>query len=53
MVEAVGLLGDPGTEFRVFIPTHLAHRARWLLALADFTESELDYLATGKLRRPE
>jgi hypothetical protein len=53
MIEVAGLLGDPGTEFRVFIPTYLAHRARWLLAQAEFTDSELDYLATGKLRRPE
>lgn len=30
-------------------PRAIAHRARWLLAAAQFTDEELNYLATGEL----
>lgn len=35
--------------FRVFVAAQLAHRARWLLTQPDMTDSELTFLATGKL----
>ena len=38
--------------YRVLVPARLAHRARWLLASEDMTDSELNYLATGKLEAP-
>ena len=40
----------PGLNvFRVVVPTALAHRARWVMSLAETTDAELAYLATGKL----
>lgn len=41
----VGLEG----EFKVFVATELAHRARWLISLPEITDAELDFLATGRL----
>ena len=42
------LLGDANScEIRV--PREVAHRARWILSQAEFTDAELTYLATGKL----
>lgn len=42
------LLGDAnGCEIRV--PREMAHRARWILSEAEFTDAELTYLATGEL----
>ena len=41
----VGLEG----EFKVFVVTELAHRARWLNSLPEITDAELDFLATGRL----
>jgi hypothetical protein len=31
------------------VPSPLVHRAKWLLAESQFTDEELNYLATGKL----
>jgi hypothetical protein len=42
------LLGE-GRNCEVQVPGALAHRARWLLAAAQFTDEELNYLATGEL----
>jgi len=39
--------------YRVVVPRRLAHRARWVMAAMDTSESELDFLATGELRGPE
>ena len=37
-------------RFPVYVDASLAHRARWVMALApDVTDAELDFLATGKL----
>ena len=41
----VGLEG----EFKVFVATELAHRARWLLSLPEIADAELDFLATGRM----
>jgi hypothetical protein len=41
----VGLEGD----FKVFVATELAHRARWLISLPQIADAELDFLATGRL----
>ena len=40
-----GVVGD----FRIFVPSDLLHRARWLIPEAELTDAELDYLATGDL----
>jgi hypothetical protein len=46
------LLGDAnGCEIRV--PREVAHRARWILSQAEFTDAELTYLATGELGSTE
>lgn len=37
-------------KFSVYVDASLAHRARWVTAIApDVTDAELDFLATGKL----
>ena len=41
----VGLEGD----FKVFVASELAHRARWLTSLPEIADAELDFLATGRL----
>jgi hypothetical protein len=38
-----------GLFFSVVVPAELLHRARWLLAEAQVSESELTYLATREL----
>jgi len=35
--------------FVVIVPSRLAHRARWVRALAQSSDRELNFLATGKL----
>ena len=49
MVEAAHLSVGIESDFVIFVPAYLARRARWVLAQSDFTESELNYLATGDL----
>ena len=40
----------PGLSvFRLMVPKALAHRARWAMSLAETSDSELIFLATGKL----
>ena len=34
---------------RLSVPADLVHRAKWVLSQVQFTEAELDYLATGSL----
>lgn len=36
------------TGVRVLVKASLVHRARWVLNNADFSEAELNYLATGE-----
>jgi hypothetical protein len=52
-VESSHLVAGIETRHRVLVPSSLLHRARWVLADSDLTDSELDYLATGKLPDPE
>jgi len=40
------------TEYCVFVPRSLAHRARWIVAQLPVSEEELEFLATGKLPAP-
>jgi hypothetical protein len=42
------LLGE-GRSCEVQVPSVLAHRARWLMSQAQFTDAELAFLATGEL----
>jgi hypothetical protein len=45
------LFGE-GRNCEIQVPSDLAHRARWLLAQSQFTDAELNYLATGELGPP-
>ncbi len=44
-----GLAAGIETDFRLSVPPSLVHRARWILANSDFSDSELRFLATGEL----
>jgi hypothetical protein len=48
-IERISPLPGLNEGFRVMVSERLAHRARWILASIDTTESDLAYLATGKL----
>ena len=37
------------TGVRLMVESDLAHRAKWILKRNDFTDEELNYLATGEL----
>lgn len=53
LIDEISPLPGLDERFRVMVPSRLAHRARWIVAAMDITESELDLLATGELRGPE
>ena len=36
-------------EVRVYVPTSLAHRARWFISSSKVTDAELKFAATGEL----
>ncbi len=40
-------------EVQVFVPTSLAHRARWLMNSSKVTDEELRFAATGELGQDE
>jgi hypothetical protein len=48
-VEARSLEAGVESQFCVLVPSHLAHRARWVASLPPLSEEELVFLATGKL----
>jgi len=48
-IERISPLPGLNEGFRVMVAKRLAHRARWILGSIDATESDLAYLATGKL----
>jgi hypothetical protein len=48
VVGDTSLLGE-ARHCEVRVPSELAHRARWLMSQAQFTDTELTYLATGEL----
>jgi len=52
-VESSHLVAGIETRHCVLVPSSLVHRAKWVLADSDLTDSELDYLATGKLSDTE
>lgn len=52
-VASSGLVAGIESRHCVLVPASLAHRANWVLADSDLTDSELDYLATGKLSDSE
>jgi len=47
--QIAGTSGVIDAGVRVLVPGELLHRARWLWAQADLTESELQYLISGEL----
>jgi hypothetical protein len=52
-VESSKLVAGIETRHGVLVPASLVHRAKWVLADSDLSDSELDYLATGKLSDAE
>jgi hypothetical protein len=52
-VTSSRLVAGIETRHCVLVPSSLVHRANWVLADSDLTDSELDYLATGKLSDSE
>ena len=52
-VESSKLVAGIESRYCVLVPASLAHRANWVLADSDLTDSELEYLATGKLSDTE
>ena len=48
-IETYALEGCIEMQFRVLVGSHLAHRARWIVAQLPPTEEELTFLATGQL----
>ena len=48
VVPANFVAGMPSI-YRVLVGANQAHRARWVLEGEDFSDSELNFLATGKL----
>lgn len=45
-----GILESGVDGVYLYVPEELVHRAKWFAADSAFTDEELDYLATGKLR---
>ncbi|HME37606.1 MAG TPA: hypothetical protein VKG63_01490 [Steroidobacteraceae bacterium] len=48
VISDTSLLGE-ARRCEIRVPSELAHRARWLMSQAQFTDAELEFLATGKL----
>jgi hypothetical protein len=48
VVSDTSLLGE-ARRCEIRVPSELAHRARWLMLQAQFTDAELTFLATGEL----
>jgi hypothetical protein len=46
VVSDTSLLGE-ARSCEIQVPRDLAHRARWLMSQAQFTDAELTFLATG------
>lgn len=40
-------------EVRVYVPTSLAHRAKWFINSSKVSDAELDFAATGQLNGNE
>jgi hypothetical protein len=52
-IESSKLVAGIEAQHSVLVPASLVHRAKWVLADTDLTDSELDYLATGELSDTE
>ena len=52
-IDCGSLLSGVQADFHLVVEASLAHRARWVLAQSDFTDSELNFLATGELVQHE
>jgi hypothetical protein len=48
VVSDTSLLGE-ARRCEIRVPPELAHRARWLMSQAQFTDAELTFLAIGEL----
>jgi hypothetical protein len=48
VVSDASLLGE-ARRCEIRVPSELAHRARWLMSQAQFTDAELTFLATGEM----
>ncbi len=52
-IEPRRLTAGIEARFDVAVQASLVHRARWVLALSEFTDEELNFLATGELPNPK
>jgi len=50
--EARAIANAIDAEYCVFVPRSLEHRARWVMAQLPVSDTELEFLATGKLPIP-
>ena len=48
-VRSISPLPGIVDEVRLYVPTSLAHRARWLMNSSTISDAELDFVATGQL----
>jgi hypothetical protein len=48
-VDARRLVAGIDSDFVLSVPTSLVHRAKFVLAQSELSDSELTYLATGEL----
>jgi hypothetical protein len=51
-IDCGSLFSGVQANFHLFVEASLAHRARWILAQSEFTDSELNFLSTGELGEP-
>ena len=49
-VNARALANGVETEYCVFVPRSLVHRARWIASQLPISDEELEFLAVGSLR---
>ena len=48
LVSDTSLLGE-ARRCEIHVPSEFAHRARWLMSQAQFTDAELTFLAAGEI----
>ena len=48
-VETTEALSGVQNGFHLLVPDSMVHRARWVLAQSELSNSELSFLATGEL----
>jgi len=52
-IESASLLAGEALQSLVLVSSSQMHRARWFMSLGNFSDEELDFLATGRLGSEE